>query len=122
MFSKRNSFLFFTEREFSDIPSRFSKIGNYTIKDVNRYNSFSLDVIGVDKQLNEYKSYWITEVIEDYAGSFLTMADGKSKLLILDNMFKEDHHEDVVELDLIILDGEECCFTQSSTGSRCSPY
>lgn len=110
------------EREFSDIPSRFSKIGNYTIKDVNRYNSFSLDVIGVDKQLNEYKSYWIPEVIEDYAGSFLTMADGKSKLLILDNMFKEDHHEDVVELDLIILDGEECCFTQSSTGSRCSPY
>ena len=110
------------DREFSDVPSRFSKIGNYTIKDINRYNSLSLDVIGVDKQLNEYKSYWIPEVIEDYAGSFLTMADGKSKLLILDNMFKEDHHEDVVELDLIILDGEECCFTQSSTGSRCSPY
>ena len=110
------------DRDFSDVPDRFSKIGNYTIKDINRYNSLSLDVIGVDKQLNEYKSYWIPEVIEDYAGSFLTMKDGKSKLLILDNMFKDDHHEDVVELDLIILDGEECCFTQSSTGSRCSPY
>lgn len=109
-------------QKFDDVPDRYTLIGNYTIKDIDMLNSFSLDVIAKEKQLNEYRSYWIPEKLEDYKGSFLTMSDGKSTLLSLDNAFRDDHHEDIVELDLIILDKNECCFTQSAVGSRCSPY
>ena len=108
--------------DFDDIPERYIMVGNYTIKDIDMNNSLSLDVIAKETQLNEYRSYWIPDNIEDYRGAFLTMSDGKSTLLSLEDMFRDDHHEDIVELDLIILDKNECCFTQSSVGSRCSPY
>ena len=109
-------------QDYEDIPDRYDMIGNYTIKDVNLNNSFSLDVIAAETQLNEYRSYWVPDNIEDYKAAFITMADGKSTMLPLEDMFRDEHHEDIVELDLIILDKNECCFTQSSVGSRCSPY
>lgn len=108
------------DTKLSIIPDSYIKVGNYTIKDVNKYNSFSLDVINNDVQLNEYKSYWVPDNIESNPTGIL-LSDG-SKAYPIKDTFRDDHHEDIVELDLVMLDSVECCFTQSSVGSRCSPY
>lgn len=107
---------------YTDVPDRYSFIGNYTIKGIDRFNSIALDVIGNTNLLNESRSYWIPETLEDYEQSFRLMADGKSRLMTLDNVFRNDHHEDVVELDLVIINKNECCFTTDAVGSKCSPY
>lgn len=105
-----------------DVPERFVFLGNYTIKDVDINNSFSLDILAEENQMNEHRSYWVPENLEDYESTMITLKDGKSKALPLDYKFRDDHHTDIVELDLVILTGAECCFTQKSIGSRCSPY
>lgn len=107
---------------YTDVPNRYSFIGNYTIKGIDRFNSISLDVIGDTNLLNESRSYWIPETLEDYEQSFRLMADERSRLMTLDNVFRNDHHEDVVELDLVIINKNECCFTTDAVGSKCSPY
>ena len=73
-------------------------------------------------QMNEYRSYWIPEDLENFQTSFILLEDGESKALPLDYKFRDDHHTDIVELDLVILTSKECCFTQKVVGSRCSPY
>lgn len=107
---------------YTDVPTKYAFIGNYTIKGIDRFNSISLDVIGDTNLLNESRSYWIPESLEDYEQSFRLMADGKSRLMTLENVFRNDHHEDVVELDLVIINKNECCFTTDAVGSKCSPY
>ena len=105
-----------------DVPDRYTLLGNYTIKDVNLENSFSLDIMADLNQMNEYRSYWIPEDLENFQTSFILLEDGESKALPLDYKFRDDHHTDIVELDLVILTSKECCFTQKVVGSRCSPY
>ena len=105
-----------------DVPERYVLLGNYTVKDVEIANSFSLDIMADLTQMNEYRSYWVPEDLENFETSYVTLADKKSKALALEYKFRDDHHTDIVELDLVILTTEECCFTQKSVGSRCSPY
>lgn len=107
-----------------DIPLTYELVGNYTITGVNPKNSFSLDVVGGTTQLNEARSYWVPmDVAEGSLGRMVRFKDGsESYAYELDGTFRDDHHEDVVELDLIMLNQEECCFTSKSSGSRCSPF
>lgn len=100
----------------------FSFIGNYTIKGINTKNSLSLDIVGRDRQLNEARSYWLPENIEDIPVEDMIPLSNDRYALKLNNDFRDNHHEDIVELDLIILNERECCFTQKASGSRCSPY
>lgn len=106
------------------IPDTYVFIGNYTIKGINTRNSLSLDITGNDEQLNEARSYWLPEDIEDWPTRELTQFENDDKTFSwkITKDFRDAHHEDVVELDLVILNGSECCFTQTSSGSRCSPY
>lgn len=104
------------------VPSNYALIGNYTIKGIDIRGSLSLDIIAGSAQVNESKSYWVPDDIDAYSTTMTTLSDGKSKALSLDGIFRDDHNTDVVELDLIILDEKECCFTQKSSGTRCSPY
>ena len=104
------------------VPSNYSLIGNYTIKGIDIRGSLSLDIIAGVNQVNESKSYWIPDDLAAYSTTMITLSDGKSKALPLDGIFRDDHNVDVVELDLVILDEIECCFTQKSSGTRCSPY
>lgn len=108
----------------NDVPDTYSLIGNYTIKGINTINSFSLDVVGKDRQLNEARSYWMPEDIKEWDKADLSPVLNKPGLFYykLTKDFKDNHHEDVVELDLIILNEKECCFTRKTSGSRCSPY
>lgn len=98
-------------------PAGYALIGNYTIKDVNPKGSFSLDVTLGDKQLNEYRSYWIDEA----SLQFQDIGGGKEAAPILP-IFKDAHHIDIVELEIEFINERECCFTQTSAGTRCSPY
>ena len=104
------------------VPSNYALIGNYTIKGIDIRGSLSLDIIAGANQVNESKSYWIPDDLAAYSTTMITLSDGKSKALPLDGIFRDDHNVDVVELDLVILDETECCFTQKSSGTRCSPY
>lgn len=105
----------------SGIPQRFTSIGNYTIRDININNSLSLNVLGRDIQLNEYKSHWVS--LELDRQDFTVLPDGKSLIKPIDDTFRNDLHIDVVELDVeFLIDTKECCFTQNSVGTRCSPY
>lgn len=104
------------------VPDNFILLGNYTIKNINIKNSLSLDIIGSDKQLNEYKSYWVPEVVEDYFDSMILMDDNYSAALPLDGIYLEYQNTDEVELEVITLETGACCFIQTSVGSRCSPY
>lgn len=104
------------------VPDNFILLGNYTIKNINIKNSLSLDIIGLDKQLNEYKSYWVPEVVEDYLDSMILMDDNYSSALPLDGIYLEYQNTDEVELEVITLETGACCFIQTSVGSRCSPY
>lgn len=104
-----------------DVPEHFVLIGNYTIEDIDIRGSLSLDVISGLQQLNEYKSYWIPYNLDQYQDKMITLNDSKSKALLLNDKFKDDYNRDTVELDLVILTGTQCCFTQKAAGSRCSP-
>lgn len=104
------------------VPDNFILLGNYTIKNINIKNSLSLDIIGLDKQLNEYKSYWVPEVVVDYLDSMILMDDNYSSALPLDGIYLEYQNTDEVELEVITLETGACCFIQTSVGSRCSPY
>lgn len=102
------------------VPLNYTLIGNYTILDINVKNSLSLDVVAQDKQLNEFRSYWLPE-LSYFDDKYLNMANGmKSSELI--PVFRDDHHLDVVELEVEFVNERECCFTQKSVGTRCSPY
>ena len=104
-----------------DVPEHFVLVGNYTIEDIDIRGSLSLDVVSGLHQLNEYKSYWIPYNLDEYQDKMITLNDSKSKALLLNDKFKDDYNRDTVELDLVILTGTQCCFTQKATGSRCSP-
>ena len=104
-----------------DVPEHFVLVGNYTIEDIDIRGSLSLDVVSGLQQLNEYKSYWIPYNLDEYQDKMITLNDSKSKALLLNDKFKDDYNRDTVELDLVILTGTQCCFTQKATGSRCSP-
>lgn len=104
-----------------DVPEHFVLIGNYTIEGIDIRGSLSLDVVSGLQQLNEYKSYWIPYNLDQYQDKMITLNDSKSKALLLNDKFKDDYNRDTVELDLVILTGTQCCFTQKATGSRCSP-
>lgn len=103
------------------IPPDYTLIGNYTIKDINVSNSLSLDVVAKGIQLNEFRSYWLPEDMSELGPKLKDMGSGRMGVL-LDPMFKDDHHVDVVELEIEFLEGGECCFTQKTVGTRCSPY
>ena len=105
-----------------DVPEHFVLIGNYTIEGIDIRGSLSLDVVSGLQQLNEYKSYWIPYNLDEYQDKMITLNDSKSKALLLNDKFKDDYNRDTVELDLVILTGTQCCFTQKATGSRCSPF
>lgn len=104
-----------------DVPEHFVLVGNYTIEGIDIRGSLSLDVVSGLQQLNEYKSYWIPYNLDEYQDKMITLNDSKSKALLLNDKFKDDYNRDTVELDLVILTGTQCCFTQKATGSRCSP-
>lgn len=104
------------------IPENYVFIDNYTIKGIDTRGSLSLDILASGLQMTPSKSYWVPDDINSYVPTMTTMKDGKSKVLYLENFFKDDLHTDTVDLDLVILDEVECCFTQKSSGSRCSPY
>ena len=104
-----------------DVPEHFVFVDNYTIEDIDIRGSLSLDVVSGLQQLNEYKSYWIPYNLDQYQDKMITLKDTKSKALLLNDKFKDDYNRDTVELDLVILTGTQCCFTQKATGSRCSP-
>ena len=104
-----------------DVPEHFVFVGNYTIEDIDIRGSLSLDVVSGLQQLNEYRSYWIPYNLDEYQDKMITLNDSKSKALLLNDKFKDDYNRDTVELDLVILTGTQCCFTQKATGSRCSP-
>lgn len=104
-----------------DVPEHFVLVGNYTIEGIDIRGSLSLDVVSGLQQLNEYKSYWIPYNLDQYQDKMITLNDSKSKALLLNDKFKDDYNRDTVELDLVILTGTQCCFTQKATGSRCSP-
>ena len=104
-----------------DVPEHFVLVGNYTIEGIDIRGSLSLDVVSGLQQLNEYKSYWIPYNLDEYQDKMITLNDSKSKALPLNDKFKDDYNRDTVELDLVILTGTQCCFTQKATGSRCSP-
>ena len=106
----------------TDVPSNFILIGNYTIEGIDIRGSVSLDVVSGLQQLNEYKSYWIPYNLDTYQNQMITLNDSKSKALLLNDKFKDDYNKDSVELDLVILTGTQCCFTQKASGSRCSPF
>lgn len=106
----------------SGIPNNFELLGNYTIKNINKKGSLSLDIVGGDKQLNEYKSYWVPEIIEDYLDYMILMDDNYSSALPLENIYLEYQNSDEVEIEVITLETGACCFIQTSVGSRCSPY
>lgn len=105
-----------------EVPERFIKLGNYTIKGIDINSSLSLDIFAGNKQMNEWRSYWVPDNLDAYRDSFITLKDGKSQALALEYKFRDDHHVDIVELELTILDQKECCFTKTSVGSSCSPY
>lgn len=105
-----------------DVPEKYIFLGNYTIKNINRNTSLSLDIVGGTKQLNEYRSYWLPEELVDYTESMIPMDDGYSSALPLDNIFVDLHNTDEVELEVVALEAGTCCFIQTSVGSRCSPY
>ena len=106
----------------TDVPSNFILVGNYTIEGIDIRGSVSLDVVSGLQQLNEYKSYWIPYNLDTYQNQMITLNDSKSKALLLNDKFKDDYNKDSVELDLVILTGTQCCFTQKASGSRCSPF
>ena len=106
----------------TDVPSNFILIGNYTIEGIDIRGSVSLDVVSGLQQLNEYKSYWVPYNLDAYQDQMITLNDSKSKALLLNDKFKDDYNKDSVELDLVILTGTQCCFTQKASGSRCSPF
>lgn len=108
----------------TDVPEKYVLIGNYTIKGIEVHNSLSLDVVGGDEQLNEARSYWLPVDIDKWELNRLTQFSDYSERYVfkITKEFRDQHHEDVVELDLIILNQEECCFIKSTTASRCSPY
>lgn len=95
-------------------------IGNYTILDIDPKNSLSLDVVVKDEQLNEFRSYWLPEDLGELA--FTPMQEKGLEIAPVVPMFRDDHHVDVVELEIEFLNESECCFKQKVIGSRCSPY
>lgn len=110
-----------------NVPPNFLLLGNYTIENISINNSCSLDIMANIKQINEYRSYWIPENISSYKNSFTPMPKSSTstvsmKMLPLDKRFRDDHHEDIVELDLVIVTETECCFTRKDIGTTCSPY
>lgn len=104
-----------------NIPEDYLLIGNYTIIDIDVKNSLSLDVVAEGKQLNEFRSYWLPENIEDLEPLFVPMKNNM-KAAPIEPIFRDDHHVDVVELEIEFINEVECCFKQKSIGSRCSPY
>ena len=104
------------------VPDKFTLLGNYTVKNIDVNNSLSLDIVGGTTQLNEYRSYWVPEILEDYSNSMLAMDDNYSTALPLDYIYVEYHNTDEVELEVVALEAGECCFIQTSVGSRCYPY
>lgn len=102
------------------IPSDYILIGNYTILDIDPKNSLSLDVVVKDEQLNEFRSYWLPEDLGELA--FTPMQEKGLEIAPVVPMFRDDHHVDVVELEIEFLNESECCFKQKVIGSRCSPY
>lgn len=106
----------------TEVPSNFILIGNYTVEGIDIRGSVSLDVVSGLQQLNEYKSYWVPYNLDAYQDQMITLNDSKSKALLLNDKFKDDYNKDSIELDLVILTGTQCCFTQKASGSRCSPF
>lgn len=105
----------------SGVPDDYVFIGNYTIEDIDIKNSLSLDVVVKDKQLNEFRSYWLPVDIEELTPQLVQLQNGWLAAPI-EPIFRDDHHIDMVELEIEFVNETECCFKQKVVGSRCSPY